>query len=73
MNNDIYKDWTEALPLTISDAMRIATTWSDLPKGRLQKLRTALATAARVLAPGQNPATAAASIAMNCESLTRPA
>lgn len=71
MNDKIYRDSTYPALLTISDAMRIVTTWSDLPANRLQKLRTALATAARVLVPGQDPATAAASIPMDCESLSR--
>ena len=71
MNDLSYNDSTDTPISTISDAMRIVATWNDLSANRLQKLRTALATAARVLAPGQDPVTAAASIPMNCESLSR--
>jgi hypothetical protein len=37
--------------LTIAGAQRIVATWSDLSPQRVQKLRAALATAARALAP----------------------
>ncbi len=55
--------------LTIAGALQIVATWTDLPPGRLQKFRTALATAARVLAPHQ--ASGAATLPMNCASLSR--
>jgi hypothetical protein len=62
---------TDATPgyLTITGALRIVATWFDLPPHRAQKLRTALATAARALAP-QKPS-AASYMQMNCRSLSR--
>jgi integrase len=55
--------------LTITGARRILATWSDLPSHRAQKMRTALATAAKALAPHQPMP--ASSVQMNCRSLSR--
>lgn len=57
--------------LTIAGALQVLSSWSDLPVNRAQKLRTALATAARLLAPGQSKQFAAASAPMTCASLSR--
>jgi len=56
---------------TITDAQRILASWTDLAPGRAQKLRTALATAARVLAPDGHPTAAAAVVPFDCVSLRR--
>jgi hypothetical protein len=57
--------------LTIADTQQILAGWTDLPSHRLRKMRTALATAARILAPTQQPAAAAAHVQMDCNSLSR--
>jgi integrase len=57
--------------LTIADALEIVAGWNDLPDKRVQKLLTALATAARVLDPTQPKAAAAAHVQMDCHSLSR--
>ncbi len=57
--------------MTIADAMRIVAGWTDLPAGRLQKFKTALATAARALAPAHDTIFAAAQTQLNCQSLSR--
>src|SRR6202041_198243 len=61
-----------ATPLTIADAQRILATWTDLPPARMAKMRTALATAASILAPpGPSKSAAAAAVPMDCASLNR--
>jgi integrase len=55
----------------IADAARILGSWTDLAPGRQQKLRTALNTAARVLAPGLPLRSALASVPMTWPSLSR--
>jgi len=57
--------------LTIAEALETLGTWSDLPAGRLQKLRTALATAARILAPHQDKRSGLATVPVTCRSLSR--
>jgi integrase len=57
--------------LMVADAARIIATWTDLAPGRAQKLRTALNTAARVLAPGLPLASALATVPMTWPSLSR--
>ncbi len=57
--------------LTIADAQRILASWTDLAPGRATKLRTALATAARVLARDEHPTAAAAVVPFDCMSLRR--
>ncbi len=69
--NSVTEDNMNPPSLTIADAMRIVAGWTDLPANRLLKFKTALATAARVLAPAQGSATAAASLPMDCLSLSR--
>ena len=58
-------------PMTLADAERILATWTDLRPGRAQKMRTALSTAAKALAPDEHPKTAATVVAMDCPSLNR--
>ena len=57
--------------LTIADALETLGTWSDLPANRLQKMRTALATAARILAPHQDKRSGLATVPVTCRSLSR--
>jgi integrase len=57
--------------LTIADAARLLATWTDLSPGRAQKMRTALSTAAKLLAPTAPPQLAAAAVPMTCPSLSR--
>lgn len=56
--------------LTIADAERILATWTDLSPGRAQKMRTALSTAAKALAPGEHRTSAAATVLMDCATLS---
>ena len=56
--------------LTIADAERALATWTDLAPRRAQKMRTALSTAARALAPGQHRTAAAAAVPLSCDSLS---
>jgi len=56
--------------LTIADTEVILATWTDLSPGRAQKMRTALSTAARVLAPAEPRTSAAAAVAMDCATLS---
>ena len=58
-------------PPPIAHAGGILATWTDLAPGRAIKMRTALATAARALAPGEPANFAAASVRMDCPSLSR--
>ena len=69
--NSITENMMLASTLTIAETMRMVAGWTDLPAARLVKFKTALATAARVLAPAQGPAMAAANILMDCPSLSR--
>jgi hypothetical protein len=55
--------------LTITGALRIVATWTDLPPKRIQKFRTALSTAAKALAP--HKASGASFVQMDCRSLSR--
>ncbi len=57
--------------MTLADAERLLATWTDLPSNRAQKMRTALSTAAKALAPCEHPRTAANVVAMDCPSLNR--
>ena len=57
--------------LMIADAARILLTWTDLAPGRARKLRTALNTAAKVLAPGLPLRSALATVPMTWPSLSR--
>ena len=50
--------------MMIADAARILATWTDLAPARQQKFRTALNTAARVLAPSLPLGSACAGVAM---------
>jgi integrase len=61
----------EAPPLTIADAARVLETWTDLSPRRASKMRSALATAARILAPDAHAQSAAAAVAIECASLSR--
>ena len=56
--------------LTLADAERALAGWTDLASGRAQKMRTALSTAARALAPGQHRTAAAAAVPLSCASLS---
>ena len=56
---------------TIADTERLLAGWTDLAPAKVRKLRTALATAARCLAPGEPPQTARARVVMDCPSLSR--
>ena len=58
-------------PMTLADAELILATWTDLRPGRAQKMRTALSTAAKALAPCEHPKTAATVVALDCLSLNR--
>ncbi len=58
-------------PLTIAEAQRILATWTDLAPRRAQKMRTALSTAARTLAPQEPPKRAGAAVHMDCATLSK--
>lgn len=62
---------TSATVLTIADAQAIVADWTDLAPKRRQKQLTALSTAARILAPAQPKESAAASIRIDCPTLSR--
>lgn len=55
--------------LTITGALRIVASWTDLPPQRVKKFRSALSTAAKALAP--HKASGASFLQMNCRSLSR--
>jgi hypothetical protein len=57
--------------LTIADAMRLLASWTDLAPGRAAKMRTALRTATKILAPNGPTDFAAAGLTMDCCSLHR--
>ncbi len=57
--------------LTIADAEQLLAGWTDLAPSRARKMRTALLTAARILAPGERAETARVRVAMDCPSLSR--
>ena len=57
------------LPLTIADAERILATWTDLAPRRMQKMRSALSTAARILAPTERPGERRPRVPIDCPTL----
>ena len=56
--------------MTIADAQRAVATWTDLKPARAQKMRTALSTAARALAPRESRNAAPDAVRLDCATLS---
>lgn len=68
---DIANTQSPAPRMTLAEAQKTLETWSDLAPRRAEKMRTALATAARALAPNESRKAAASAVSMDCTTLSQ--